>query len=128
MISAKNWVVKEELSLLHTEKQSRVSTSLNWRKVICGLMVRAFSCVSPLRNCCIVRLDNERTHVVYYKKSWLIDRDLDLEGSARLEAEEKMRQAALESGVLVQAGEYGQLFFENWFYSMGFTTVQVVVD
>ncbi|MBN1579183.1 MAG: DUF4230 domain-containing protein [Anaerolineae bacterium] len=75
-----------------------------------------------------VRLDNERTHVVYYNKSWLIGRDLGLEGAARLEAEEKMRQAALESGVLAQAGEYGQLFFENWFYSMGFTTVQVIVD
>ena len=70
-----------------------------------------------------VRLDNERTHVVYYNKSWFLDRDLNLEGAARLEAEEEMRQAALESGVLAQASEY-----ENWFYSMGFTTVQVVVD
>ncbi len=75
-----------------------------------------------------VRLDNERTHVVYYNKSWLIDRDLNLEGDARLEAEEKMRQAALESNVLERAGEYGQLFFSNWFYSMGFTDVQVIID
>ncbi len=75
-----------------------------------------------------VRLDNERTHVVYYKKSWLIERDLGLEGAARLEAETKMTQAALESDVLARAGEYGRLFFENWFYSMGFTEVQVIVD
>ncbi|MBN1933350.1 MAG: DUF4230 domain-containing protein [Anaerolineae bacterium] len=75
-----------------------------------------------------VRLDNERTHVVYYNKSWFIERDLGLEGAARLEAEEKMHQAALESGVLQQASGYGQIFFSNWFYSMGFTNVQVVVE
>lgn len=82
----------------------------------------------PAPDILYVRLDNERTHVVYYNKSWFIDHDLGLEGAARLEAEEKMRQAALESGVLEQASEYGQLFFSNWFYSMGFTDVQVVVD
>ena len=26
------------------------------------------------------RLDSERTHVVYYQKSWLVEHDLDLEG------------------------------------------------
>ena len=75
-----------------------------------------------------VRLDNERTHVVYYQKSWFMERDPNLEGEARQQAEEIIRQAALESGVLGQAREYGKLFFENWFYAMGFTEVQVVVD
>jgi hypothetical protein len=75
-----------------------------------------------------VRLDNERTHVVYYKKSWLIDHDLNLEGEARLEAERIIRQAALESDVLQRANEHGQLFFSNWFYSLGFTEVRIVVD
>ena len=74
------------------------------------------------------RLDNERTHVVYYKKSWFVDRDLDLGSRARQEAELAIRQAALESELLTQASEYGRLFFTNWFYSMGFTEVQVVVD
>jgi len=74
------------------------------------------------------RLDNERTHVVYYKGSWIINRDPNLEGRARQQAESLMVQAALESGILEQAGKYGQLFFSNWFYSMGFTEVRVIVD
>ncbi len=32
------------------------------------------------------RLDNERTHVVYYARSLLVERDLDLEGRAREQA------------------------------------------
>jgi hypothetical protein len=75
-----------------------------------------------------VRLDNERTHAVYYSRSWFIDRDLNLEGETRLEAERILHQAALESDLLQRAGEYGQLFFSNWFYSMGFTEVRVVVN
>ena len=63
-----------------------------------------------------VRLDNERTHAVYYSRSWFIDRDLNLEGETRLEAEKVLHQAALESDLLQRAGEYGQLFFSNWFY------------
>lgn len=74
------------------------------------------------------RLDNERTHVVYYQKSWFIDHDLNLEGQARSQAEQAIRQAALESNVLEQAGTYGQVFFSNWLYSLGFTQVQVIVD
>ncbi|MBL7201169.1 MAG: DUF4230 domain-containing protein [Anaerolineae bacterium] len=74
------------------------------------------------------RLDNERTHVVYYNKSWFIDRDLGLEGEARQKAEEAIRQAALESNVLERAGDYGQLFFTNWLYSMGFSEVQVIIN
>ena len=74
------------------------------------------------------RLNNERTHVVYYNKSWFIDHDVNLEGQARQEAEFTIQQAALEGEILQRAGEYGQLFFTNWFYSMGFTEVQVVIN
>jgi len=74
------------------------------------------------------RLDNERTHVVYYQKSWLVEHDLGLEGQARAEAEQAIERAAMDSEILTQASEYGQLFFTNWFYSMGFTEVRVVVD
>jgi hypothetical protein len=74
------------------------------------------------------RLDSERTHVVYYNKSWFIDHDVNLEGQARQEAEYTIQQAALEGEILQRAGEYGQLFFTNWFYSMGFTEVQVVIN
>jgi hypothetical protein len=75
-----------------------------------------------------VRLDNERTHVVYYNKSLFVERDLNLESSARQQAEQIIRQAALESEILAQASEYGELFFTNWLYQMGFTEVRVIVD
>jgi hypothetical protein len=74
------------------------------------------------------RLDNDRTHVLYHRRSWLVDHDYTLEGRARQSAEEAILQAALDSDLLAQAGQYGQLFFTNWFYSMGFTEVRVVVD
>jgi hypothetical protein len=74
------------------------------------------------------RLDHERTHVVYYKKSWFVEHDVGLEGRALQEAEHAIHQAALDGEVLERANEYGQLFFTNWFYSMGFTEVQVVVN
>jgi hypothetical protein len=74
------------------------------------------------------RLDNERTHVVYYSRSLLIDHDLTLEGKARQQAEDAIRQAALESDILRQAGTYGELFFSNWLYSMGYSEVRVIVD
>lgn len=74
------------------------------------------------------RLDNERTHVVYYKSTWFIEKDPNLGDRARQEAEALIQKAALESGILEQAARYGELFFTNWFYSMGFTEVRVVVD
>ncbi|MBN1640643.1 MAG: DUF4230 domain-containing protein [Anaerolineae bacterium] len=74
------------------------------------------------------RLDNERTHIVYYARSFLVERDLDLEGRARAEAEEAIREAALDSDLLYQARRYGEAFFSSWFYSMGFTEVQIIID
>ena len=74
------------------------------------------------------RLDNERTHVVYYARSLLVARDLDLEGRAREEAEQAIREAAQDSDLLYQARRYGEAFFGSWFYSMGFTEVEIIID
>ena len=73
------------------------------------------------------RLDTERTRVVYYKKSLFMERDIGLEGRTREEAEKAIREAALEGDILEQASEYGELFFSNWLYSLGFTEVRVIV-
>ena len=73
------------------------------------------------------RLDTERTRVVYYKKSLFMERDIGLEGRTREEAEKAIREAALEGDILQQASEYGELFFSNWLYSLGFTEVRVIV-
>jgi hypothetical protein len=73
------------------------------------------------------RLDTERTRVIYYKKSLFVQRDISMEGKARKEAEEAIREAALQGNILDHAEKYGELFFANWLRSMGFTEVQVVV-
>jgi hypothetical protein len=73
------------------------------------------------------RLDTERTRVVYYNKSILMERDITMEGKAREEAEKAIRDAALEGEILEHASRYGEAFFSNWLRSMGFTEVQVIL-
>ena len=72
------------------------------------------------------RLDTERTRVVYYSKSIFVQRDVNLEGRVRAEAEKAIRAAALESDIIAQANDQGQLFFSNWLYALGFTEVRVI--
>jgi hypothetical protein len=73
------------------------------------------------------RLDTERTRVIYYSKSIFVQRDVSMEGRVREEAEKAIRDAALESDLLQQASQHGELFFSNWLRSMGFTEVRVIV-
>jgi hypothetical protein len=73
-------------------------------------------------------LDLERTHVVYYQKSLLVSHDVNLEREALKTADDAIRQAAVEANVLENAARYGQLFFENFLRSLGFTEVQVIVN
>jgi hypothetical protein len=73
-------------------------------------------------------IDYQRTHVVYYEKSLLIQHDPNLGQETMKTAEDAIQQAALEADVLENAAKYGQLYFENFLRSLGFTEVQVVVD
>ena len=73
-------------------------------------------------------VNRERTHVVYYRKSLLIAHDINLETDALQMAEEAITQAAMDAGILKKATDYGQLFFENFLRSLGFTEVRVIVD
>jgi len=73
-------------------------------------------------------IDFERTHVVYYQKSLLVSHDPNLESETLQIAKEAIQQAAIDAGVFEMAAEYGQLFFENYLRSLGFTEVQVVVN
>jgi hypothetical protein len=73
------------------------------------------------------RLDTERTRVIYYKKTVFVRHDISQEARVRAEAEKAIRDAALESDILDRASDYGQLFFSNWLYSLGFTEVRVIV-
>jgi hypothetical protein len=73
-------------------------------------------------------IDFERTHLVYYEKSLLVQHDPDLSRETLATAQQAVRQAAVEASVLENASKYGQLFFENFLHSLGFTDVQVIVD
>jgi hypothetical protein len=74
-------------------------------------------------------IDFDRTHVVYYDSSLLLD-DIDpnLQGAALGQAQQAIEAAALQEGILERANQYGKLYYENWLYSLGFTDVEVVVD
>lgn len=74
-------------------------------------------------------IDFERTHTVHYENNLIFqENNPDLQQEALAEAKKALEQAALEAGILEQANEYGQLYFENLLYSLGFTEVEVVVD
>jgi len=74
-------------------------------------------------------LNFERTRIVYYNNNLLLaDNDPNLQGEALARAKAAVEQAALEAGILNQANDFGQLYFEKFLYSLGFTEVEVVVD
>lgn len=74
-------------------------------------------------------IDFEKTHLVFYDNDLLLDsNNPNLQGEAFKQAQAALEQAALQEGVLEQANEYGQLYFENFLYSLGFSEVEVVVD
>jgi hypothetical protein len=72
-------------------------------------------------------IDYERTHVVYHKKTLLMSEDIK-QGEIFETAQDAIRQEAIETGILEDAAGYGELFFENFLYSLGFREVQVIVD
>lgn len=74
-------------------------------------------------------LDFDRTHIVYYENNIILDDNSpNLQGEALAQAKQAIEKAALESGILNQASEFGKLYYERFLYSLGFTEVEVVVD
>ena len=73
-------------------------------------------------------IDYDRTHAVYHRGTLLMSRDINWEGEIFETAQDSIRQGAIEAGILEDAAQYGQLYFENFLRSLGFTEVQVVVD
>ncbi|MBN1261718.1 MAG: DUF4230 domain-containing protein [Anaerolineae bacterium] len=70
----------------------------------------------------VATLDNDRTQV-YDRRTGLIGLNPDLETEARQQAEDLILQAALEDGILEQAGENAQDFMRSWLQIMGFEEV-----
>jgi hypothetical protein len=74
-------------------------------------------------------IDFNRTHIVFYENNLKFeDNNPNLQGDALEQAQSALEKAALEAGILNQANQQGQLYFENFLYSLGFTEVEVVVD
>ncbi|MBN1219982.1 MAG: DUF4230 domain-containing protein [Anaerolineae bacterium] len=74
-------------------------------------------------------IDFDRTHIVFYENTLLLDdNNPNLQGETLAMAKDAVEQAALAEGILDKANEYGQLYFENLLYSLGFTEVEVIVD
>jgi hypothetical protein len=73
-------------------------------------------------------IDYDRTHAVFHRGTLLMSRDIDWEGEIFETAQDSIRQGAIEAGILEDASRYGQLYYENFLRSLGFTEVQVVVD
>ena len=74
-------------------------------------------------------IDFDRTHIVFYENTLLLDQNNpNLQGDALARAKESIEHTALEDNILDKANEYGKTYFENYLYSLGFTDVEVVVD
>jgi membrane protease subunit (stomatin/prohibitin family) len=74
-----------------------------------------------------VTLNQERTHVVYYRDSLLMDSDIDLVQQAYQVADDAVRKEAERAGILDQAAALGRAYFENHLRQLGYTDVEVVV-
>ena len=75
-----------------------------------------------------ISIDHKRSHVVTYQGSLLLSHDVNLEKDTLGIAEGAIEQAAIDAKLLENAGQYGQLFFENFLRSLGFTEVKVIVN
>ncbi len=73
-------------------------------------------------------IDYDRTHAIYHRGTLLMSRDINWEGEIFETAQDSIRQGAIEAGILEDAARYGQLYYENFLRSLGFTEVQVIVD
>lgn len=74
-----------------------------------------------------VRLDSEQSRVYDRKQGLLTKGDKDLESAARLEAEQTIRQAACDSGILTQASENGKKQITTILRSFGFEQITIQV-
>jgi hypothetical protein len=74
-------------------------------------------------------IDFERSHAIARDITpIIIGSDPELEMKTLEIAEKHIKEAAVEEGILENASKYGQLFFENFLRSLGFTEVKVIVN
>jgi hypothetical protein len=68
-------------------------------------------------------LDNDKSYVYDRDTGLLTHGDISLETTARQAAEDQIRQAALDDGILVQAQANAETFLQSLFNKLGYTQV-----
>lgn len=74
----------------------------------------------------LVTLDNQKSYVYDRRKGWLTKGDIHLETEARKAAENAIREAALEDGILERARKNGEAFLSRFLASLGFSRIVFV--
>jgi hypothetical protein len=74
----------------------------------------------------IATLDNERSYVYTRETGFLTKQTVDLETLARQRAEEEIKKAAVEDGILNLAQQNAEVFLDKFFEALGFNDVQFV--
>ncbi len=71
-------------------------------------------------------LDNDKSYVYDRETGLLTHGDVNLETAARQAAEDQIRQAALDDGILVQAQANAESFLESLFNKLGYSQVSFI--
>lgn len=77
----------------------------------------------PAAEVFVATLDNDKSYVYDRETGLLTKGNLNLETEARRAAEEAIRQAALEDGILEQAQRNAEAFLERFLRSLGFSDI-----
>lgn len=125
----RSWIgVKEEVLML---VYSRVKAGFDLSKLsegdiqINGPQVRL---ILPAPEILSTSIDTKRTTVVSYDKSVLVGSDDELVVKTLEQAQEALVKSAIEDEkILDKATQYGEVFFENYLRSFGFTDVKIMV-
>ena len=82
----------------------------------------------PAAEILVATLDNELSYVYDRDTGPLTHGDVNLETEARQAAEQEIRAAALEDGILDQARINAEVFLEKFFQALGYSPVVFVTD
>lgn len=74
----------------------------------------------------VATLDNDKSYVYDRETGLLTHGDINLETNARQAAEEQIRQAALDDGILEQAQTNAELYLESLLNELGYSQVSFV--
>jgi hypothetical protein len=74
----------------------------------------------------VATLDNDKSYVYDRETGMLTHGDINLETNARQAAEEQIRQAALDDGILEQAQTNAELYLESLLNELGYSQVSFV--